>query len=209
MKIRTEELICPKCKEKFKNQYLMSFYSGMANAANRFQKNNKVITKCPKCKLDLVNSDYAENFDENGNLSFGDWTESLHDVNLRLFINYDLYKLKDIIRDLNVKKIIIDGIVEVVDSTESDEKKIINYLVLKLVIKNQEYKYLKFSLLKNNYLPDGDTCVYNYMNYNSFYYKYFEKFNLALAETFKDTLKCDLGITTKIEIRLKNLELDK
>ena len=79
---------------------------------------------------------------------------------------------------------------------------------MKLLIDNKEYKYFDFFISKVKYLPEDDTSVYNYMNYNSYYYKYFERFSNMIAEIFKDSIKNDLRIKKKIVIRYKNLELE-
>ena len=122
MKINYIKLICPKCKKEYENKELVSFHSKFIKSAKNFIKENKTITKCKDCKLDLIKPEYAKYFDENGELNFGDWKASLFGISLRNFIIYDLYDLKNLLPDFKAQKLILDGYVEVVDEKINNEE---------------------------------------------------------------------------------------
>lgn len=184
------------------------------------KKNNKLITKCEICDIKLTNEKYVKYYDDNGNLIFNNWTVGLNDIIIRKFIIYELNKLKDIVLDFNVKKIILDGYIEVVDKknvddnkgeiTEvelEDKKSILNHIIFRLVIDGQKYNFLDFIVSKVNYLPQSDTSYDGYY-YDSFYYNYFEYFNEMISKTFEYSLKNMLNINAKIERKLTNLALN-
>jgi len=217
MKIDLKVLVCPKCKHEYENRHLVSFYSKFAKAAKSFEENNVVVTKCENCKIDLVDEKYIEHFDENGNIKFKKWIIKFWEIELRSFIIYKLYNLKSLLSAFNVRKIILDGFVEILDKKEienidsNDEKNqdkskvIFNHILFKFLIKNKEYIYFDFVINEVDYLYKNDTSVYGCFTYNSFYYNYFENYNKMIADTLKFSLKECLNINTDVQIRLNNL----
>lgn len=67
MNIVEKKMFCPKCKREYINRSLVGFSEKDKEEVGIFLQNNKEITHCTECGIQLLEIFYKNDFDDNGN----------------------------------------------------------------------------------------------------------------------------------------------
>ena len=205
MKIRNLTLICPKCKEEYNDRMVMSFNSRMIPSKDMFK--NK-ITNCSKCNRKLVEKNYIDFFNEEGDFYFDLKTIIVNDNDIwNQYFNIVEILMKIQYATVEYKNIILNGVVEIVENQDKDDREnefqILNHILIKILYNGKEIPIIDLQINKVKYSSIGDL-------FNSFHGEYFTKRNNQLREFLRGSLNRELKDEFKIKINsLFDFKLEK
>lgn len=205
MKIRNLTLICPKCKEEYNDRMVMSFNSRMIPSKDMFK--NK-ITNCPKCNRKLVEKNYIDFFNEEGDFYFDLKTIIINDNDIwKQYFNIVEILMKIQYATVEYKNIILNGVVEIVENQDKDDREnefqILNHILIKILYNGKEIPIIDLQINQVKYSSIGDL-------FNSFHGEYFTKRNNQLREFLRGSLNRELKDEFKIKINsLFDFKLEK